>query len=109
MVTLPPTVTPAHFCRGGLSIPTTASDGTIVYTVTDFSGATVLQGQATVTSKQTTLSLPRLPDNYYVLKLTDNTTDASTTCMLPFTVVTPFSPPANTPFGVSAHFSMHEP
>jgi hypothetical protein len=91
------------------TIPTTAAGGSIAYTVTDYSGATVLQGQLAVTSKQTTLSLQRLPDNYYELKVTDHTTAAATTWTLPFTVVAPFSPPANTPFGVSAHFSMHDP
>jgi hypothetical protein len=91
------------------TIPTIANDGTIIYTVTDYSGATVLQGQVAVTSKQTILSLPHLLDNYYELKVTDHTTAASTTWTLPFTVVAPFSPPANTPFGVSAHFSMHDP
>lgn len=91
------------------TIPTTAANGTITYTVSDYSGATILQGQVAVTSKQTMLSLQRLPDNYYVLKVTDHTTAASTTWTLPFTVIAPFSPPVNTPFGVSAHFSMHDP
>lgn len=91
------------------TIPTTAASGSIAYTVTDYSGTTVLQGQIAVTSKQTTLSLQHLPDNYYELKVTDHTTAAATTWTLPFTVVTPFSPPTNTPFGVSAHFSMHDP
>jgi hypothetical protein len=91
------------------TIPTSASSGTISYTVTDYSGATILQGQVAVTSRQTTLPLQHLPDNYYVLKVIDHTTAAATTQTIPFTVVALFSPPANAPFGVSAHFSMHDP
>jgi Glycosyl hydrolase catalytic core len=91
------------------TIPTTAIGSTIAYTVTDYSGVTILQGQVAVTSRQTTLPLQRLPNNYYVLKMTDHTTPATTTWTLPFTVVAPFSPAANAPFAVGAHFSMHDP
>lgn len=91
------------------TIPTPAAGGTIAYSVTDYSGATILEGQVAVASRQTTLPLQRLPDNYYVLKVTDHTSAATTTWTLPFTVVAPFSPPASAPFGVSAHFSMHDP
>jgi hypothetical protein len=91
------------------TISTSAASGAIAYTVSDYSGAMVLEGQAVVTSKQTMLPLPQLADNYYVLKVTDHTGAEVVTRTIPFTVVAPFSPPADAPFGVSAHFSMHDP
>jgi hypothetical protein len=91
------------------TLPTLTNAGSITYTVTDYTDTTVLQGQVTVTDKQTTITLPRLSDNYYVLKATDHTSTTSTTLTLPFTVITPFLPFSHTPFGVSAHFSMHDP
>ncbi|HEY7416926.1 MAG TPA: hypothetical protein VH593_17200, partial [Ktedonobacteraceae bacterium] len=91
------------------TVPTPAAGGTIAYTVTDYTGETILQGQLAVTSQQTTLSLPHLPDNYYVLRATELTPTGTTTWTLPFAVVAPFLSPAQTPFGVSVHFSMHDP
>jgi hypothetical protein len=91
------------------TIATSTTSGTIAYTVTDYSGATILQGQQAVTSKQNILRLQRLSDNYYVLKVTDHTSADATTLTIPFTVVAPYSPPINAPFGVSTHFSTHDP
>ena len=91
------------------TIPTPAPASALSYTVTDFAGTTILHGQVATESEQTMLSLPRLPDDYYVLTVVEHTTAASTTHIIPFTIVAPFSPPAGAPFGVSVHFSRYDP
>ncbi len=87
-----------------LMISTAGVSGAVSYTVTDFSGATVTRGQSAVTGRQTGLTLPWLPDDYYVLHVTDRTAGFPTSQAIPFAVVSPFGPAANSPFGVGVHF-----
>src|SRR5262249_16352947 len=49
------------------------TSGSISYTVTGSSGTTVARGQIAAAGSQTTLTLPRLPDDYYVLQVTRRT------------------------------------
>ena len=86
------------------TISTVGVSGTLSYSVTDFSGATVLQGQSVVTGGQVYLVLPRLADDYYVLQVTDRTIRTSSTQAISFAVVSPFTRTANSPFGVGVHF-----
>ncbi len=87
------------------SITTAGTNGAISYTVTDLSGATVLSGQSAVAYAQTNLTLPHVPDGYYVLHITDHTVSSTVTQSIPFAVVAPFTPGTNSPFGVGVHFT----
>lgn len=87
------------------TLPTGGASGNITYTVTNFSGATVMQAHAAVTGQQTGLTLPRLPDDYYVLQVTSQVSGSPETQTIPFAVVSPFTSPANSPFGVGVHFT----
>lgn len=87
------------------TLPTVEAGGNVAYSVTNFSGATVMQGHAAVTGQQTGLTLPRLPDDYYVLQITSQISGSPVTQTIPFAVVAPFTPPANSPFGVGVHFT----
>ena len=91
------------------TIATAAASGALSYIITDYAGTTITKGQIVVNSKQTQLSLQHLPDNHYALIVTDHTTATPTTRTIPFSVLSPFTPPATTPFGVSGHFSMYDP
>lgn len=86
------------------TISTTGASGTISYSVTDFSGTTVLQGQLVATGGQAYLVLPRLADDYYVLQVADRTTGTSSAQSIPFAVVSAFTRTVNSPFGVGVHF-----
>jgi len=87
------------------TLPTAGASGNVAYSVTDFSGATVMQGQSMVTGQQTSLTLPRLPDDYYVLQVTNRVSGSPVTQTIPFAVVAPFTSAANSPFGVGVHFT----
>ncbi len=87
------------------TLPTAGASGPIAYTVTDFSGATVMQGRSLATGSQTSLTLPRLPDDYYVLQVTSSISGSPANQTIPFAVVAPFTAAANSPFGVGAHFT----
>ncbi len=91
------------------TISTAAASGTITYSITDYTGATITQDQVAVNGKQTTFSVQNLPDNHYVLTVTDHTTQTAITQTLSFAVLAPFTPSEDEAFGVSAHFSMHDP
>ncbi len=91
------------------TISTAGTIGAISYTVTDFSGATVTKGRVVVTGRETGLTLPRLPDDYYVLQITDRTAGSPTGQTIPFAVVAPFVPTAHSSFGVGVHFTGGNP
>ncbi|HET9921319.1 MAG TPA: hypothetical protein VFQ30_15850, partial [Ktedonobacteraceae bacterium] len=55
------------------TISTVGSSGTFAYSVTDLSGATVRTGQVNVSYRYAVLTLPRVPDGYYVLHIVDHT------------------------------------
>lgn len=86
------------------TISTAGARRIISYRVTDFSGATVLQGQSVATGGQAYLVLPRLADDYYVLQVADRTTATSSAQSIPFAVVSPFTRAAHSPFGIGVHF-----
>lgn len=86
------------------TIFTAGTGGHFSYIVTNFSGVTVAKGQVTVMGAQTALALPRLPDDYYVLQITDRTTGSPTKQTISFAVVSPFNTPANSPLGIGVHF-----
>lgn len=87
------------------TISTAPARSTISYTVTDFSGVTVTKGQLAAIGRQTSLALPRLPDDYYILQIIDRAAQSLTHQSIPFAVVAPFTPTANSPFGVGVHFT----
>lgn len=84
---------------------TSQPTGTIVYSVNSISGATITRGQIAATGSQTILTLPRLPDDYYLLQVTDQTGRVPNSLTLPFVVLTPFTAPANSPLGMGVHFT----
>ncbi len=90
------------------TISTAAASGTITYSITDY-----LCGhhpdQVAVNGKQTAFSVQNLPDNHYVLTVTDRTTQTAITQTISFAVLAPFTPSEDEAFGVSADFSMHDP
>jgi len=86
------------------TIPTTGASDAVSYSVTDFSGATVTQGQSIATGGRVDLTLPRLADDYYLLQFTDRTAGTPTSQTIPFAIVSPFTQTANSPFGVGVHF-----
>jgi len=86
------------------TITTAGSSGIISYTVTDLSGLLITRGQSMVTNRQTVLTLPLQPDGYYVLQITDHTTEPPANQAIPFAVITSFVPEADSPFGVGTHF-----
>jgi hypothetical protein len=90
-------------------IPTPTSQGTMSYTVSDHTGALIGQGQFDIKSSQTILPLQKLAADYYTLTVHDHTPAGSSDQNIPFTVVSPFSPPKDGIFGVSAHFSGNNP
>ena len=81
------------------------TNGNIVYSVSSSSGATIARGQMAVTNNQNTLTLPRLPDDYYVLQVTDQTSEPSSSQSIPFVVLSPFAQPSASPLGVGVHFT----
>ena len=94
--------TPATF-----SIGTAGSSGTIAYSVTDLSGATINSGQISASYWQAALTLPREQDGYYVLHVVDHTVSSgssSASQSIPFAIVAPFTAPVDSPFGVGVHF-----
>ncbi len=86
------------------TIATAGASGDLSYSVADISGATVARGQLAVTSGQTGITLPRLPDDYYVLHIIDQAAGSSHSQAIPFAVISPFTPQANSSFGVGVHF-----
>lgn len=86
-------------------LQTKGASGTILYTVTNYVGASVTHGQVAVQGVQTKLTLPRLPDDYYLLQITDHTNGTATSETIPFTVLAPFTQQATSPFGIGAHFT----
>ncbi len=88
-----------------IPVKTTQSSGTISYTITDFTGKQVGSGgPLTVSNGQATVTLPQEPDGYYLLNVTDNTVSPAVTQQISFTMVAPFTTPANSPFGAETHF-----
>lgn len=87
-----------QFTPGGVN-------GNIAYTVTSSAGTIVTRGQADVTSNQANVTLPRLPDDYYLLRVTEHTGGTMTSRTIPFAVISPFVQQANSPFGVGVHFT----
>ncbi|MBA2677639.1 MAG: hypothetical protein H0U76_04480, partial [Ktedonobacteraceae bacterium] len=59
--------------RAAFTITTAGAGGSIAYTVTDLSGASITTGQSGVTNRQVNLILPALGDGYYVLTIDDHT------------------------------------
>jgi hypothetical protein len=86
------------------TIATARASGNLSYRVADFSGATVARGQLAVTGGQTSITLSRLPDDYYLLHITDQVAGASNSQVIPFAVISPFTPRANSSFGAGVHF-----
>jgi hypothetical protein len=86
-------------------LTTNGTSGSVSYSVSNASGATAARGQVVVTSKQTNLALPLLPDDYYTLQLTDHTGDTPTTQKIPFAVLAPFIQQTNSPLGIGVHFT----
>jgi Glycosyl hydrolase catalytic core len=85
-------------------VSTAGVSGDLSYTVTDFSGATIVRSQQAVTSGQTSITLSPLPDDYYVLHITDQAAGSSNDQTIPFAVVSPFTPQVDSPFGIGVHF-----
>ncbi|HEY0757293.1 MAG TPA: glycosyl hydrolase [Ktedonobacteraceae bacterium] len=86
-------------------LTTNSSHGTLAYSVANASGTTLTQGQIAVTDQQTSLTLPRLPDDYYLLQVTDHTGQSPTSQTIPFVVLAPFSAQADSPLGMGVHFT----
>ena len=86
------------------TIATTGSGDTVSYSVTDFSGATILKGQARAEGGQVYLTLPRLGDDYYVLHVTDQNAGTTGNQTISFAVLSAFDGAGGTPFGVAEHF-----
>lgn len=84
------------------TIATVGSDDSISYSVTSFSGATILKGQVQAQGKQVYLTLPRLEDDYYVLHVTEQNAGTTSSQDISFAVISPFDG-AGTPFGVGVH------
>lgn len=86
-------------------LTTQGTDGTLTYSVVNASGATVTRGALAVTGSHTNLTLPRLPDDYYTLQITDHTGSTPTSQNIPFVVLSPFTAPADSPLGMGVHFT----
>ena len=86
-------------------LSTNGTNGSISYSVTSSSGTTITRGQVAVTGNLTILTLPQLPDDYYVLQVTDDTGNTPTSLNIPFTVLSPFVPQADSPLGIGVHFT----
>jgi hypothetical protein len=86
------------------TITTVGASGTISYTMIGLSGLLIARGQSAVTNRQSVLTLPRQPDGYYVLQVTDHTAEPSANQTIPFAVITSFAPETDSPFGVGTHF-----
>ncbi|MGH2508256.1 MAG: hypothetical protein ACRDHZ_12770, partial [Ktedonobacteraceae bacterium] len=86
-------------------LQTKGVSGNILYAVTDYAGVSVTQGQVAVQGVQTSLTLPRLSDDYYLLQIADHTNGTATSETIPFTVLSPFTQQATSPFGIGAHFT----
>lgn len=80
------------------------ANGTITYSETDLSGTTIIKGQALVNAGQVLLTLPREADGYYVLHVVDHTGSPPTAQDISLAILAPFNNPADSPFGISAHF-----
>ncbi|MEO6890208.1 MAG: hypothetical protein ABI456_12710 [Ktedonobacteraceae bacterium] len=91
--------------RAAFTITTAGTGGSIAYSVTDLSGATITTSQSGVTNRQANLTLPTLGNGYYVLTIDDHTVQSSVSQAISFAVVAPFAPVADSPFGVSVHFT----
>lgn len=86
-------------------LQTKGASGNIFYTVTDYTGIFVTHGQVAVQGAQTSLTLPRLPDDYYLLQIASHTDSPATGETIPFTVLAPFTQQATSPFGIGTHFT----
>src|SRR5437660_1018532 len=73
--------------RPTFPLTTSQPDGTVTYNLTSLSGTTITRGQIAATGSQTILTLPRLPDDYYLLQVTDQTGSIPTSLTLPFVVL----------------------
>lgn len=74
------------------------ASGPLSYSVTNSAGVTVVRGHA---SNQTSLALPHLADDYYVLHLTGTARNLD----IPFTVLSPFVQRPDARLGVGVHFT----
>jgi hypothetical protein len=84
---------------------TRGTSGSVSYTVVASSGATMTQGRIAASGSQINLTLPQLPDDYYLLQVTDQTNASATSQSIPFAVLAPFTQQTNSPFGVDIHFT----
>ncbi len=91
------------------TIATAGLGDRLAYSVSDLDGTTVLRGQASASLWQARITLPRLQDGYYVLHLSDESQSSASLQDLPFAVLAPFDAPADSPFGVGAHFPGNDP
>src|SRR5258707_2945882 len=103
----PPVQSTIFLDTGAPTFPltTNGASGSIAYSVANASGTTVARGRVTATGRQTNLTLPRLPDDYYTLQITDQTGAQPISRSLPFVMLAPFAAPADSPLGVGVHFT----
>ena len=86
-------------------LTTRGAHGSLSYSVTNASGSQITHGQVGVATTHTTLLLPLLPADYYVLQVTDGTSNPPGKFSLPFAVLSPFTPQEDSPLGVGVHFT----
>lgn len=87
------------------TLRTNGPGGMLSYSVVSSSGTTITHGWVAAQASQATLTLSRLPDDYYQLQVTDMTGATTTSLALPFVVLSPFSARPNSPLGIGVHFT----
>lgn len=80
------------------------------YSVTNVNGLEMAAGAAPIARGIAAITLPRLPDGYYTLRVAPPGDAASQTAIaIPFGVLAPFTPSADVRFGVVTHFATGNP
>jgi Glycosyl hydrolase catalytic core len=90
-----------------IQITTTTAMGSLSYTVNDLDGAIVGSGTLGVKSRQVDLTMPKLPDGYYMLTVVDHTVSSNPQQKISFAIVPP-SAQGDGRFGLGVHFDGNE-